>query len=138
MQCIIALHCSPSVSFIVGSIHFKVCKVAHYTSFSKLSPQSDDVSQTSDSTRRSLDSDDCLLDVYLCSSQPPCSLTSAPRPRFVPTLCPVESLAPAFSNHNCIPAERRQQQSKYRHSLKGTRLPAEICDSFLTRTFCCI
>lgn len=50
MQCITALHCSPSVSFIVGSIHLKVRKVAHYTSFSKLSPQSDDVSQTSDST----------------------------------------------------------------------------------------
>lgn len=51
----------------------------------------------------------------LCSEapvQPLCSLTSPPRPCFVPTLCPVERLAPTFSNHNYIPAEGRQQQQQ--------------------------
>lgn len=68
--------------------------------------------------RLSFDGDDCPSTSVSVALQPLCSLTSAPRPCFVPTLCPVESLAPTFSNHNYIPAERRRQQSKEGHSMK--------------------
>lgn len=80
----------------------------------------------------------CLSLLFVAAVQLLCSLTSPPPPDhcFVPTLCPVESLAPTFSNHNYIPAERRQQRSKDRHGMKGKGVT--ITDNLLPLTRCCI
>lgn len=103
--------------------------ITHHSMPRKLSlAQLEDVSQTSEQAPltdfhlREMTVPRCLSLQFGAAVQPLCSLTSPPRPCFVPTLCPVESLAPTFSNHNYIPAKRRQQGSKDRHSMKGKGL----------------